>query len=62
MDREKVSEIVLIVLGCIAALMVVATLFIVTKHETDLQTTCEELRAKKGNEYIPLPKRCEKGE
>lgn len=63
MNKEKAGEIILIVLGCIAVIMLAVTMFILARHEASLQTPCEEIMEKRdSNTYVPIPKRCEKGE
>lgn len=60
MDKDKIAEIVMISLGVIAALLVVASLFILAKHDVDTRP-CEQF-TNHGSGYVPVPKRCEKGE
>lgn len=60
-DRVWVS--VYIILGSIAVLLLLFTLFLVNNNEQRYNTPCETLiEQNNGNNYIPLPKRCEKGE
>ena len=61
--KDKVSTIVLVILSIIAVAMVLLTMFVVGRNEHLHETPCEELiKESKGNSYVPIPKRCEKGE
>lgn len=60
--KDNVWVIMYVILGSIAALMVVSTL-IMLNDRGQFQTPCEELiKINNDNTYAPLPKRCEKGE
>ena len=65
MEKEnRVLTFIWIVLGSLAALMVVGVMISMNKSEHQLNTSCDELvkEIKEGKDFVPLPKRCEKGE
>lgn len=61
--KDRIWVLVYVILGSLAVLMLLFTIMLVTTHEQQVNTPCEELvRQNSGNSYKPLPKRCEKGE
>lgn len=59
--KEKIEDIIVIIISCLAILMVVATLIVMNNRHNSMTRTCEELTEEKGKSsgYIPLPKQCE---
>lgn len=61
--KDNIWVLVYIILGSIAVLMLLFTLFVVNQHEQRVEMPCETLIQQNTNSnYVPLPKRCEKGE
>lgn len=61
--KIRAGDIFLIVLSLLALVMVIVTVIMVNNHENLINTPCEELlKESKGNSYVPIPRRCEKGE
>lgn len=61
--KDNIWVLVYIILGSIAVLMLLFTLFVVNQHEQRVEMPCETLiQQNNGSNYVPLPKRCEKGD
>ena len=61
--KDKTWVVVYIILGSIAVLLLLFTIFLVERNETRLEMPCETIiKENNGSNYVPLPKRCEKGE
>ena len=59
---DKIGTVILIVLVIVALVMSLPAFFLVIENERIITTPCEELLEKKGTTFVPIPKRCEKGE
>lgn len=59
---DKIGTVILIVLVIVAVVMSLLAFFFVIENERIITTPCEELLEKKGTTFVPIPKRCEKGE
>lgn len=61
--KIRAGDIFLIVLSLLALVMVIVAIVMVNSHENLINTPCEELlKERRGTTYVPIPKRCEKGE
>lgn len=59
---DKIGTVILIVLVIVAVVMSLLAFLLVIENEKIITTPCEKLLEKKGTTFIPIPKRCEKGE
>lgn len=59
---DKIGTVILIVLVIVALVMSLLAFFLVIENERIITTPCEELLENKGTTFVPIPKRCEKGE
>ena len=63
MDREKIANIVLAILSVFAVFLVIFAMFMVSKNEHKIETPCEDIvKQNSKSNYVPIPKRCMKGE
>lgn len=59
---DKIGTVILIILTIVALVMSLLAFLLVIENEKIITTPCEELLEKRGTTFVPIPKRCEKGE
>lgn len=59
---DKIGTVILIILTIVALVMSLLAFLLVIENERIITTPCEELLEKRGTTFVPIPKRCEKGE
>lgn len=58
--RLKLGDVIMIILGCLAVLLVIATVFMMNEHERVVNMPCEDIiRQNTDTNYVPIPKRCQ---
>ncbi len=63
MKKEKIANLTLAVLSVFTVLLIIFAIFVVSKNERKIEAPCEDI-VKQNNKsnYVPIPKRCMKGE